>query len=218
VRERGDEPERLAGSPLADRDLLPRVPPVDLGDLPGQVARALEGAGGKERRAHLGEVLLQDRDPAAVASSAQVLQDHGRRHLRVQVQHRRDLVGEGVHERRASPSFVAWWLTEGEQAVHGRVAHPKAPGDHPLGNAFAVQTVNLSPVLHSEHLFLLGSPDRPEHRPEPGLRSGRASRFQPARDVQYSGGVDKRKERLQGDGLGDAVGPVSIGGVLLTVG
>jgi hypothetical protein len=54
-----------------------------------------------------------------------------------------------------------------------------------------MKAVNLSPVLHSEHLFLLGSPGRPEHRLDPWLCSGRASRFQPAKGVQYSGAVDK---------------------------
>jgi hypothetical protein len=68
-------------------------------------------------------------------------------------------------------------------------AHPQAASDHPVRNAFAVEPVDLSPVLHSEHL-LLGSPNRPEHRSEPGLRSGRASGFQPARGVQSSTGVD----------------------------
>jgi hypothetical protein len=71
------------------------------------------------------------------------------------------------------------------------VAHAEAPSDRPLRDALPVETVDLSPVLHSEHLFLLGSPDRPEHRSEPGLRSGRASRFQPARGVQFSTGVDR---------------------------
>lgn len=37
-------------------------------------------------------------------------------------------------------------------AVHDRVAHAEAPGDHSLGYAVAVETVNLSPVLHSKHL------------------------------------------------------------------
>jgi hypothetical protein len=98
----------------------------------------------------------------------------------VGIQHRGDLVDERIEERGDPLPLVAGWFREAEQAMHGRVAHPKASGDRSLGDAFAVQTVNLIPVLHSEHLFLLGSPDRPEHRCEPGLRSGRASRFQPA--------------------------------------
>ncbi len=53
-----------------------------------------------------------------------------------------------------------------------------------------VEAVDLSPVLHSEHLFLLGSPDRPEHRPEPGLRSGRASRSSAGEKCPVFAGVD----------------------------
>ncbi len=50
VRKRGHQAEGLTGCALADRDLSACVPPVDLGDLAGQIARPLE----RPRRKELG--------------------------------------------------------------------------------------------------------------------------------------------------------------------
>jgi hypothetical protein len=58
---------------MADRHGLSGVPPVDLADLAGPIARALVCAGGEEARARPGEVLLEDRDAAPVAERAQAL-------------------------------------------------------------------------------------------------------------------------------------------------
>jgi hypothetical protein len=63
-------PTRRAGGPRRfprDPGLL-RLPPVAVGELPGQVGGALVGPGRKERRAHRGHVLLQDRDAAGVGA------------------------------------------------------------------------------------------------------------------------------------------------------
>ena len=57
------QPECLPPSALAHRDLQAGVPPIKLGDLPGQIARALEAAGGQEGGSHPGQMILEDGDP-----------------------------------------------------------------------------------------------------------------------------------------------------------
>jgi hypothetical protein len=72
------------------------VPPVDLADLAGPIARALEGPRCEEARTHLREMLLEDGDATAVAERTQVLAHDRGGHPRVDVEPRGDGVPEGV--------------------------------------------------------------------------------------------------------------------------
>jgi hypothetical protein len=140
----------LARCAVADRDLrLLRLPPVAVGDLPGQVGRALVAAGCEERGSNAGHVLLQDRDAARVAVLAQVIQDHRGRYLGVLVEHLGDRVLVGIELRSGWLTDVAPWLLELEEPHHSWTAHAEPPCDRGLAQLLTVvQPAGLRPVVH----------------------------------------------------------------------
>ncbi len=203
--QRRHQTERLARMAVPDRDLRSGVPPVDLADLAGGVHGALVRPRGEVRRAHLREMLLEDRDATGVTERPEVLADHRRAHGRVLREHRGDRVRERVDPgpRRCPP--VPRRLREVEQAVDGVAAHPEPPGDRGLREALAMEEpMDLGPVLHLVHSFL----PRHEFPLARGCQSRPSGvlRFRPARSAQYSGGVDKLVigEPPAGPGTADA--------------
>jgi hypothetical protein len=60
---------------VADRDLLARLPEVELADLPGPVDGALVGAPGGEVRPDLAQVVVEDRLASFVAQLCDQLAD-----------------------------------------------------------------------------------------------------------------------------------------------
>jgi hypothetical protein len=179
VRQRRHEPEGLAGGSLADRDLPARVPPVDLGDLPGQVGGALETAGGEELRAHIRQVLLQDRDATRVADPTQLLQHHGGGHLRIGIEHRGDLIGERIDQRAGGLALIGRRSLERQQPPHRHPAHPQPLRDRGLREPLLVEPSYLGPVVHAIHPVLLGSREDPSIGRN-WLRPGRVVSFRPA--------------------------------------
>jgi hypothetical protein len=191
VRQRRHEAPRLAGLAAPDRKADAGLPPVDLDDLARQVRRPLEGPGGKEARPDPRQVVLQDRDPAAIAGADEALPDDRRRDRRIGGQQGRDLVAVRVEERAGPRPPVLRRLLEGQQPDDRGAAHRQAPGDGRLRQALAVeQPLDLGPILHSIHSFL------PRCRRLPYLARGcpietsGVFRFRPARSVQFSVGVD----------------------------
>jgi hypothetical protein len=132
------------------------MPPVDLGELAGQVAGALVGRRGHKRRAHPAQMLLEDRQRAGEALPPQPRGDHRRRDLRVLPQHRGDRIAEWVQLGAGPAALVARRLAEPEQPVDGGTAHPQLGRDRSLAHALdVVETVNLGPVVHAIHPWLL---------------------------------------------------------------
>jgi hypothetical protein len=114
VRERGDEAEGLALGLFADRDAIAGVPPVQLGDLAGQIAGPLEALGRHQHRSELGESRLEHCDPTRVAEGAEPLQDHRRRCLGVLGHHGHDVVIEPIECRPSASSLITGRLVQRE--------------------------------------------------------------------------------------------------------
>lgn len=88
--------EGLAADAATDGHAEAGVPPVDLADLARLIRRALERAGGQERRSDPGQVILQDGDPTPVSLGLETLADDRRRDRRFGRQHGRDPLAERV--------------------------------------------------------------------------------------------------------------------------
>jgi hypothetical protein len=120
-----------------------------VGELAGQVGGALDAPGRQELRADLHQVVLQDRDAARIAEPAQVLEYHGRRHLGVLVQHRRDLLAIGIEQGALGRSPIVRRFGAIEQPRDRVAGHPQTAGDRRLGQVLAVvEPVDLGPILH----------------------------------------------------------------------
>ncbi len=120
---------------------------------PGRMSCA--GTSGRRgRRAHPGEVLLQDWCPALVSVGAQALPDHRGPDRRVVAQHRRDPVGEGMElGARRGRRYAA--ARTGRGAGRRCAAHAERPGDGGLGPSLAMEEpMDLGAVLHLMHSFL----------------------------------------------------------------
>src|SRR5215211_1473587 len=76
VARAGGDYEAASGLAVADGDLLARLPEVELDELAGPVAGALEGARRGEDRSQLAHVVVQDRLAAPVAGGGDPLADH----------------------------------------------------------------------------------------------------------------------------------------------
>jgi hypothetical protein len=152
----GYQPERLPSTALADRHPAAGMPPVDLGELAGQVGRALVAGRGHKLRAHPAQVVFEDRERAGEALASQPGGDHRRGDLRVLAQHRGDGVAERVELGAGRASRIPRWFAQPEQPVDGGAAHPKLGGDGRLAQALdVVETVDLGPVVHVIHPCLL---------------------------------------------------------------
>lgn len=64
---------------MTDRDLLARLPKVELDQLAGLIMGALKGARRAEDRAQLAHVVIEDRPAADIARGGDPLTDHLRR-------------------------------------------------------------------------------------------------------------------------------------------
>jgi hypothetical protein len=193
VRQGGHPAVRLAGGAVADRDLGAGLPPVPVGELAGQVAGALVAAGRQERRADGGQVLLEDGDPAGVAVTPQALQDDRGRHLGVGVQHRGDGLLVRIQLGASRLSLVARRLLQPQQPDHRGAAHPQPLGDRGLAQPLALeQPVDLCPVAHLVHPFLLPSTPDGSVSPKPNP-VWEVSSFRPARGVKFSADVDRTR-------------------------
>jgi hypothetical protein len=164
-------------------------------DLAGKIGGALPSLGQKEFAADLGQVVLEDRDPAAITLAPEVVHDHRCRSLGVGAQQLSNLGFVGIEQRRPPLALVAGRLPELQEAVDGGAAHAQQGGDLRLGAVLSIeQPVDLGPLLHSEHSLLLGLV-LTEGLSKTGCGYGNLSSFRPARSVQFSPGVDTRGTR-----------------------
>jgi len=167
------------------------LPPVALADLARQVAGSLASLGDQELGAHSLEVVLEDRDAAAVALAPEVVDDDRGRGLGVVEQQLGDPGPVGIQQRGPVPTLVGGWLCERQQPVDGRAAHAEPVADLRLGALLSMkQPVDLGPLLHSEHSFLPPVGRLTEGLSKTGSCYGNAFSFRPARSVQFSPGVD----------------------------
>jgi hypothetical protein len=139
VWEGRDEPEGLARLALANRDHRAGVPPVELAELAREVGGALVGTGLAESSTHLVDALLQDRDPAAIAERAKSLEDHGRGHGLVPIEHRGDRAVELVEQRGLRRPLVLRWLLQREEAIQRRSTHRELLRDGRLLHALPLE-------------------------------------------------------------------------------
>ena len=143
---------------MADRDLLARLPEVELADLPGPVDGALVGAPGSEARAHLAQVVVEDRLAAFEAELRDQLADAGAGHAVVALQQALDLLLEGVEFGGRLRSAVGRRVLRRQGAPDGFPMQAGAPADLPNRDAVdEVQPPDLRPVLHVDHPLLLAS-------------------------------------------------------------
>ncbi len=101
-----------------------------------------------EQRTDLSQVVPENRDPALIAGSAEMLQDHRRWHPVVNVQHLDDRTAKRIQlgPHRLAP--IPGRLPELEEPSHRVTAHPQLVGDLRLRSTLPVrQPVNLSPIL-----------------------------------------------------------------------
>ena len=168
------------------------MPPVGLRELARQVRRPLVGAGGGERRADRGEMVLEDRDATGIAQQPQPLRDDRGWRPGVLIEHRRDRVGERVELARPALAHILRRLIKSREAMHRRPRHPQPHRDRGLVEPFHVnQPVNLSPIKHGVH----PQSSRRDQQVASSIsrRTGQTrdvSRIQPAQDAQFSAGVD----------------------------
>ena len=169
--------------PMASRAWLlptgierPGVPPVELADLAEELGGALLALGRQELGTHLGQVLLQEGDPAPVALPAQVLDDHGGRHLGLGV-----VVEEGgdrllalVKHQGCRGPLVGRRARRGPEPSHGVATHLQLLGNVGGGLARRHKAADLCPAVHSAHSSL---PPVGGHRSEgPSTPSGHPDR------------------------------------------
>src|SRR5215218_8960482 len=134
---------------MADRDLGPRLPQIELADLPRPIDRALKRPRRVKQRPHLPQVVIDDRLAAIKAQRSDQLPDPLPRHPRVGLQQPVDLVLERIQlRRRRRPPIIR--RRRCPQRCPDRVArHPRPPRKLPDRNAAdEVLATQLSPALH----------------------------------------------------------------------
>src|SRR5437879_2680777 len=189
----GDD-ESAPRLPESDRDLPSRLAEVELAELPGSIAGALEAPRRRQiARAQLAQEHAQDRHRARIAERLDLLANaHGRE---------RRLVGQQLLDARQVRVELGW--PPGARAIARRLAAGQgttdrvavkagAPADLPLREALDVlHPPDLRPLLHVKQrlppvsiaLIEPGSAVRPE---DSGPCDGWTS-FRPSQVAQYSG-------------------------------
>jgi len=103
-------------------------------------------------------VLLQEGDASRVPIPAKVLQDDRGGHLGIGVEHRRDGVLVRIELGAGGLPLVARRFGKLEESDHRGAAHAEPLGDRRLSEALPiVEVVDLCPVVHVVHPFLLPS-------------------------------------------------------------
>lgn len=117
VRQGRHQAARLSEAVLSDRDLDGDIPPVEVANLAGDVAGALEAAPGEIAGALVFEVVLENRDATQIAAVLQALEDDGRGGLGVVLEHLGDVGLEGIEQRALGPALVARRLGKPQEAI-----------------------------------------------------------------------------------------------------
>src|SRR6202007_1022832 len=101
IAQAGDDDITLAQLAVADGDGGTRLPQVPLADLAGAIDGALKGALGQKQRAHLAQVVIDDRLAADKAERLDQLPDPDARQLRVLAKQPVDLLLERIELGRS---------------------------------------------------------------------------------------------------------------------
>jgi len=143
---------------MPDRNLGLRLPEVELADLARAVDGALVGALGDEERAHLAQVVVEDRLAAGVAELGDQLADAGGGDAVVGAQEALDLLLEGIELGGPRPSLIARRLLGAQRRSH-RVASQARPSRDLLDRdpVDHVHPPDLRPLLHVQHTLPPGS-------------------------------------------------------------
>ncbi len=157
VGQAGDDDVAAAGLAAIDRDLLRRLPEIELAQLARPVGRALVGPRRRSKqRPDLAQVVVEDRLAALVAELGQPLAHDRPRQARVLAQQPVDLLPERLELRRPHRPPVARRLARTQHPANGVAAVAAAADDlldrEPLDE---IQATDLSPLLHPDHDLLL---------------------------------------------------------------
>ena len=156
VAQAGDNDPAAAFLAMADRDRPARLPEVELADLARAVGGALEGPGGRKQRAHLAQVVIEDRPPALIAGLLDQLAHAGAGHLRLGRQQPVDLLLVGVQLGGHRLALIARRLLGAQGLSDRHPAEADAPVDLLDRQALdGVHTADLGPLLHLDHDPLL---------------------------------------------------------------
>jgi len=177
----------LAGLAMTDRDLVPGLPEVELADLPGPINRALVGARRPEHRAHLTQVVIDDRLAAIKPKRRDQLPDPLPSDLRVIPEQPVDLILKRIELRPARRAPIDRRLVAVNRSTDGVPMQPGPTVDLPHRQAtHEVQPPDLRPLLHSDHL---GPPRARSAQTSPGSAGHRTTltwpKFQPAQVAQF---------------------------------
>jgi hypothetical protein len=159
VGKAADDHVAAPGLAVANRDLVARLPQVELAEHARAVARALEGArSGQEERAQLAQVVVQDRLASRVALLCDQLADPPAGQTGVVAKQPPDLLRERLELRGPARAAVAGRLARAQRPADGVAITPgrardlldRQPGDE-------VHPPDLRPLLHPDHVLLLTS-------------------------------------------------------------
>src|SRR5215207_9406434 len=161
---------------MPDRNLAPRLPEIELADLPRAIHRALEDPRPRrEQGPHLAQVVIDNRLAAVEALLRDQLADALAGQLWVLAQPPADLVLERIQLRPRRRALVLRWLVAVDHAADRVAMQPRPAMDLPLRQAaHEVQPPHLRPLLHSDHLgppelaLRKTSPGNPDHRTSSG--------------------------------------------------
>src|SRR5215207_4481381 len=155
VAQAGHHHQAAALLAVADRDRAARLPEVELTDLARPIEGALEGPRGRgEQRAHLAQVVVEDRLAAAIADLGDQLAHPHARKARLGPEQAVDLLLVGLELSRPGRPLVAGRLIGAQCPTHRGPREPEPPGD--LADPYPrheVHAADLGPLLHPDHVL-----------------------------------------------------------------
>jgi hypothetical protein len=158
VAERADDDEALARLAVADRDLAPGLPEVELEQLPRAVDRPLVGARPQVVGAHRAHVVVDDRLVAGKALLRQQLADPLALDPRIVVEQPVELVLEPVELRSPRGTRVGGRSLRAQRPPDRLPVQTRPPPDLPDRQPVdEPHPADLRPQLHADHLLPPGS-------------------------------------------------------------
>ncbi len=161
-----------------DRDQNIGLPKVELGQLPGLIARPLRRVGRSIERTQLRHPIPQHRNPPIPADP---FGDHRGRHLREVGEQLTDLGFERIDDRAPRPPHIARRHIGTQRLPHRVTRHPQPFGDSPRSQLLGpMQPTDLSPILHLDQSPILLAVRGQDRTPDavsggPGRQKGQNS-------------------------------------------
>ena len=149
IAKAGNDDVALACLTMADRDLTLRLPQIELADLPRPINSALERALRREQRAHLTQIVIDDRLAARIAQRLDQLTNPNPSQLAIRAQQLADLHLERVELRRPLRTAKTWRGIRAQRHPDRVASQPSAAHQlldrHPANEVLPAQ---LCPPLH----------------------------------------------------------------------